>query len=253
VTVSKHLVAEPSADGPTLGMAVQFVLLATVSVTVGLSRAGWLVGTVFALIVWTSLTFGMRRAGMRELGAANRVTLARSMLVGCVAALVTDSLIHHDKPVIVMVAIAAVALALDNVDGRVARRTGTSTALGARFDMEIDSVLALALSVYLADTVGPWVLAIGAARYVFGVAGWLAPWLCGELPARYSRKVIAAVQGIVLVVAASGWLPGAVAAGTLALALAALCWSFGRDTLLLWNGRRATGAELPVPHLVGER
>jgi phosphatidylglycerophosphate synthase len=239
VTVSEYTVAEPSVDGPTVGMAVQFVLLAGVSVTVGLSLTGWLVGTAFALVVWTTLTFGLRRAGMRELGAANRVTLARSTLVGCVAALVADSLRHHDKPVIFMVVIAAVALALDNVDGQVARRTGTSSALGARFDMEVDAILILALSVFVAGHLGLWVLAIGALRYAFVVAGWALPWLCGDLPARYSRKVVAALQGVVLAVAASGWLPGAVSFAAVAFALAALCWSFGRDTVSLLRSKRA--------------
>jgi phosphatidylglycerophosphate synthase len=252
VTVSEYPVAEASVDGPTVGMAVQFVLLAGVSVSVGLSLTGWLVGTAFALSVWTTLTFGLRRAGMRELGAANRVTLARSTLVGCVAALVADSMLHHDKPIVVLVVIAAVALALDNVDGQVARRTGTSSALGARFDMEVDAVLILVLSVFVSGFLGPWVLAIGALRYAFVVAGWLLPWLCGDLPARYSRKVIAALQGVVLVAAASGWLPGAVSLALVLCALAALCWSFGRDTLWLWTAKRA-GTVRPEVQLVAGR
>ena len=39
---------------------------------------------------------------------------------------------------------------LDAVDGQVARRTGTVSALGARFDMEVDAFLILVLSVYVA-------------------------------------------------------------------------------------------------------
>ena len=39
------------------------------------------------------------------------------------------------------------ALALDGVDGQVARRTGTASELGARFDMEVDAFLILVLSV----------------------------------------------------------------------------------------------------------
>ncbi|GAA4940924.1 hypothetical protein GCM10023238_03240 [Streptomyces heliomycini] len=45
--------------------------------------------------------------------------------------------------------LTAVALILDGVDGKVARRTGTSTPLGARFDMEVDAFLILVLSVYV--------------------------------------------------------------------------------------------------------
>ena len=69
------------------------------------------------------------------------------------------------------------ALALDAVDGWVARRTGTVSALGARFDMEVDAFLILVLSGYVAPTLGGWVLAIGLMRYAFVAAGWVLPWL----------------------------------------------------------------------------
>ena len=51
-----------------------------------------------------------------------------------------------------LVVLAAVALVLDGVDGQVARRTGTVSALGARFDMEVDAFLMLVLSVYVASS-----------------------------------------------------------------------------------------------------
>ena len=106
-----------------------------------------------------------------------------------------------------LVALATVALVLDAVDGRVARRTGTASPLGARFDGEVDAFLIVALSVYVARTVGAWVLAIGAARYAFLVAEWLLPWMRAPLPPRYWRKVVAATQGIALTVAAADVLP----------------------------------------------
>ena len=62
-------------------------------------------------------------------GPASWVTLARATLAVAVAALVVDSF-AHDTPVALLVTLAAVALALDLVDGWVARRTGTATALG---------------------------------------------------------------------------------------------------------------------------
>ena len=119
------------------------------------------------------------------------MTLTRATLVGGVTALVADSF-GRPAPVPPLVALTAVALVLDAVDGWVARRTGTASALGARFDMEVDAFLILVLSVYVAQSVGAWVLAIGAARYAFVAAGWLLPWLRGPLPPRYWRKVVAA-------------------------------------------------------------
>ena len=47
---------------------------------------------------------------------------------------------------------------------------GTVSSVGARFDMEVDSVLVLLLSVYAARSLGVWVLAVGSVRYVRWIA-----------------------------------------------------------------------------------
>ena len=106
-----------------------------------------------------------------------------------------------------LIGLVVPALVLDAVDGWVARRTGTMTELGARFDMEVDAFLLLVLSAYVAPILGLWVLAIGLMRYVFVAAGWVLPWLRLQLPYRYWRKVVTAVQGIALTLAASGLIP----------------------------------------------
>ena len=116
-----------------------------------------------------------------------------------------------------------------------ARRTGTATPLGARIDGEADAFLILLLSIAVSQDYGSWVLVIGAARYALLLAGWLIPWLAAPLPPRYWRKVVAAVQGIVLTVAASGVpsrLAGMIA---VAVALLLLAESFGRDVIWLYR------------------
>ena len=135
---------------------------------------------------------------------ASRVTLVRAALAAGVAALAVVS-----GNAALVVALASVALALDLVDGWVARRTGTATPFGARFDGEVDAFLILALSVYVAPEYGWWVLAIGAARYVFLAGEWLLPWMRAPLPRRRWRVVVAATQGVVLTIAAAGILPRA--------------------------------------------
>jgi phosphatidylglycerophosphate synthase len=135
-----------------------------------------------------------------------------------------------------LVLVAALALFTDAVDGRVARRTGTS-AFGARYDGEVDALLILVLSVHVAGSVGAWVLAIGVMRYAFAVAGWLQPWLREPLGPRHWRKVVAAAQGIMLTVAASGLVPAPWSALLVAAALGLLVESFGRDVAWLWRGR----------------
>ncbi|WP_236792581.1 CDP-alcohol phosphatidyltransferase family protein [Amycolatopsis sp. GM8] len=218
------------------GMVTQFLLLAGVGAVAGLGPVGWLTGAAFAVALWTLLTSAMRRTRVYALGPADLVTLARATLVGGVAALVADRL-GTAQPVALFVALAAVALALDAVDGQVARRTGTVSALGARFDMEVDAFLILVLSVQVALAQGLWVLAIGAMRYVFVAVARVLPWLRAALPVSMARKTVAALQGIVLVVASSGVLPAVAAIAVTAGALALLAWSFGRDVNWLWRQR----------------
>ena len=230
------------------GAGAQIVLLAALSAGVGLGPVGWLAGIAYTLGVWTLLTAAVRRARADTLGPAGLVTLVRAVLVGGVTALVTDQLFRGGTPVAALVVAALVvtatlALVLDAVDGQVARRTGTTSALGARFDMEVDAFLILVLSLHVAVLVGPWALAIGAMRYVFVAAGRLLPWMRSALPSRYSGKGVAALQGIVLVVATSEVLPPALTVALVSTALVLLAWSFGRDIAWLWRNARAVGTE----------
>ncbi len=175
---------------------------------------------------------------------ASWVTFARATLALGVAALAAESF-AQDIPVALLVTLAAVALALDLVDGWVARRTGTETALGARFDGEVDAFLILALSVYVAPACGWWVLAIGAARYLFLAGELLLPWMRAPLPPRRWRKLVAAAQGIVLTVAAAGVLPLGLTQALLLAALALLAASMVECTWWLW--RRGDGAVRAEP------
>jgi phosphatidylglycerophosphate synthase len=218
-----------------IGLIAQLVLLATLTGTVGLRGPGWVVGITCGVIMNIALAYGLTRFGADALGPADRVTLTRATLVCGVAALTADSF-TRPAPVPTLVALTVVALVLDGVDGWVARRTETASRLGARFDMEVDAFLIFVLSVYVARQAGWWVLAIGAARYAFVVAGWLLPWMRGSLPARYWRKVVAAVQGIVLALAVAGFVPTPWMSVLLAGALALLTESFGRD--VWWLRRR---------------
>jgi phosphatidylglycerophosphate synthase len=213
---------------------VQVVLLGALSASPGLGPVGWLAGIAYSVGLWALLTAAVRRAEVSTLGPADLVTLARAALVGGVTALVADGLGSGDTAVAPLVVTATVALVLDAVDGQVARRSGTVSALGARFDMEVDSFLVLVLSGHVAALLGPWVLAIGVMRYAFVAASWIAPWMRSPLPTRYSAKAVAALQGIVLVVAASEVPPHPLTVALVCTALALLLWSFGRDVVWLW-------------------
>ena len=230
-----------AARGPLAGLGGQLLLLAVLAQAVGLGRAGWVVGLASALTLEAALARALRRDAAARLGPAGWVTLTRATLAVGVAALAADS-VQRDVPVATLVALASGALALDFVDGRVARRTKTVSALGARMDGEVDAFLILALSVVVAPSAGGWVLAIGAARYAFLAAGWLFDWMRAPLPRRDWRKVVAAAQGITLTIAAAEVVPPALMRAALAVALALLAESFGRDVWWLWRHRRAAGA-----------
>jgi phosphatidylglycerophosphate synthase len=183
---------------------------------------------------------------VRRLGPATWVTLVRAVLSACVAALVAVSFVR-EVSVATLVALATVALVLDFVDGWIARRTGTESALGARLDGEVDAFLIFALSVYVAPAAGAWVLAIGAARYAFLAAGWPFAWMRAQLPRRDWRKTVAATQGITLTIAAADVVPPGLMRAALAVALALLAESFGRDVWWLWRHRNApVPAEVPA-------
>src|SRR5689334_15620051 len=217
-----------------LGMLATAALLGVVSATAGLGAAGWIAGLVTGTAATALIVTVRMRSDQPAMFPADWITLTRALLIAGVAGLVADSFVRPvSSPA--LVTLSAVALVLDAVDGQVARRTGTVTELGARIDAETDAFLILLLSIFVAQDYGGWVLAIGAARYALLLAGWLIPWLAAPLPPRYWGKVVAAVTGIVLTVAASGLPDRRTGMIAVAAALLLLAESFGRNVIWLYR------------------
>ena len=217
-----------------LGMLATAALLGVVSATAGLGVAGWIAGLATGSAATALIVTARMRSDQPAIHPADWVTLTRALLIAGVAGLVADS---FGRPVssTALVTLSTVALVLDAVDGQVARRTGTATPVGARIDGEADAFLILLLSIVVSQDYGGWVLAIGAARYALLLAGWLIPWLAAPLPPRYWGKVVAAVQGIVLTVAASGVPSRKAGMIAVAVALLLLAESFGRNVIWLYR------------------
>jgi phosphatidylglycerophosphate synthase len=162
-------------------------------------------------------------------GPGNVATMLRAALV----ALVTGLIGEPGIPIVASTAggAALLAAALDGVDGWLARRTQMTSAFGARFDMETDVFLVLALSIlaWQFGKAGVWVLLCGLMRYGFVAGGWLWPWLRGPLSPTVRGKSICVVQfvGLSLTILPAIQRPfsGLVAAAT----LAALVYSFWVD------------------------
>ena len=126
---------------------------------------------------------------------------------------------------------------MDGVDGWLARRTRMVSAFGARFDMETDALLILALSVLVwrHAKAGAWVLASGLLRYAFVAAGLVWPWLRAPLPSSRRGRVICIVQIAGLVAALSPLVPWPASAAIAGASLAALGYSFLVDVAGLWR------------------
>jgi len=220
----------------TLGMAVTLVLAMAAASLVSLpgsavAIAVVLQGAISALVVryWPT---------QEDFGWANRATLLRATLVVVLLALIPwlDQLGNWLWGYAVM---ALLALVLDGVDGKLARVTGNNTAFGARFDMELDAlfILGLSLAVLVLGKAGPWVLALGLMRYAFVAASWFWPWLNGALPESFRRKTVCVWQIVTLMVALLPPVPDGFATLTLATALVLLGWSFLVDIRGLYQRR----------------
>ena len=168
-------------------------------------------------------------------GPANQITAARATIVALVAGLVGEV---PSAMVGTCAAFAALVVTmLDGADGWTARRSRLASVFGARFDMEVDALLILTLSILVWQhaKAGPWIVMAGLLRYAFVLAGWIAPWLERPLPLSRRRQAVCVVQIVglsavllpVMAPRASAW----VAAGV----LAALVYSFAADVAWLWR------------------
>lgn len=227
--------------GVRRGLSVCLVGAVALLASLDVGPAAWGVGLACAVVL--AVAAGRRAAadGVAALGPADLVTLTRATLACGIAALVAEGLAGADV-VGVLVPLTVVALALDLVDGRVARRTGTASAYGGRLDGEADAFLILVLSVLVASELGAWVLGLGVIRYAYAVAAHLLPWMQRPLPPRYWRKVVAAYVGVALTLAASGLAPAATTYAVLVVAALLLAESFGWDVVWLWRRRRLNRA-----------
>ena len=216
--------------------ALPAVLPAVALATLGLLGAGGelLAGAVLAYL---AVVAGVSRQASRHraaIGWASRVTLTRAGLVVVLgAALVVPHVLHEQAWW--LVGLAGLVLALDGVDGSLARRLGESSAFGARFDMEVDAalILVLCVAVMMAGLAGPWVLAIGLMRYAFVGAARLWPWLSAPLPPSLRRKVVCVWQVAALMLSLTPVIGPALAVPILGSALVTLALSFAADVAWL--------------------
>ena len=206
---------------------------------VGLPRhVAWRGAALFA-IASSLVLLGLRNHPHKRFGPANFLTTSRASAAAVLAALALDvsdlTAQFRGNVAWIVAGVAGVAVALDGLDGFLARRRGETSDLGARYDMEVDAFLILVLCVlaWRLEKVGVWVLAIGLMRYAFVAAACVMPWLSKPLPPAFRRKAVCAVQGIVLCAIISPLFPSALAGLTAGFLLTLLAWSFLVDVTYL--------------------
>jgi len=225
-----------------------WLLAAGGPVLLGVALVGWSLswlsasGAAFCFLLLATLV--ARYSRTRGLRVADLVTLARGLgvcfLAGFALQALTGGLAKNG--VLAMIIMGSVCLTLDGVDGRVARARREATPFGARFDVETDAAMLVALSVAVAalGIAGWWVVAIGTMRYGYVATSLVVPALRTPLPYRYSAKVVAVAQAVALLAAlVFGLAHGQhwVSTALLLAALASLGWSFGRD--VIWQLRHS--------------
>ena len=180
----------------------------------------FLVGSALTLILAT-LHFPSR-----SFGPANQVTLARAALVALLFGLIGEPLVPW-----LVVIVASFVLVLDGVDGWLARRFGVASDFGARFDMETDAVLLVAL-VALAwqyQKAGPWIILAALMRYCFVASSYFFLWLSRPLPPKRRRQTAYVIQVVTLIVCISPVVVQPLSGAIALLGLAVLSLSFAID------------------------
>jgi phosphatidylglycerophosphate synthase len=228
------------------GVAISLAIAAALPIAFLLARLAasdlGLVARAFAYALVGGGLLAWLAAQHRDLpgfGAANTVTLARGVLVVDLAALLGSA--PSAALAWSIVVLALLVLALDGLDGKIARSRGESSAFGARFDMETDALLILVLAAlaWSHGKAGAWILLAGGLRYLFVAAGLVLPWLADALPASRRRQTVCVVQIVSLVLCLAPFVvpPLSVAIGL--AGLVALLGSFAVD--VAWLARRARG------------
>ena len=227
------------------GAAVAVALAAAATVGAGALLGGWLElpGVVLraaalavaggAILLWLAV----RRLRAPRFGAANSVTLVRAALAVLLAALVGAA--PSAALGWVVVGLGTAGVALDGVDGALARRRDEASTFGARFDMETDALLILVLAalVWQQGKAGAWILAAGLLRYLFVAASWVLPWMGAALPPSRRRQAVCVVQIVSLLVALAPVVARTWSAAPALAGLAVLVWSFAVD--VRWLARQA--------------
>jgi phosphatidylglycerophosphate synthase len=219
--------AEPSRRGRVFGLAHALSMAgAAAAAAVAFDPLWFGAGGAASMVVW--VVIGDRPWARSELATlANAITGLRVCLCASLPVF-----LPRLSP-LAFTAMVVALLAVDGVDGIVARRSGRATAFGARLDLEADAFLTMMLCLLLrqAGLVPAWVLVAGLWRYFYAAMIALLP-ARGEEPRSLFSRLSA---GVLIFSLASSfllgarWAPLAAGVGTAVVSLSfarSLYWSY---------------------------
>ena len=196
---------------------------------------------IYLVILLPLIAFLHTHRPHTRFGPANTVTLIRAAIVCLLASLYGE---RWSGIELLVACVAVLALTLDGVDGWLARLRGMQSRFGARFDMEIDALLVLVLSLltWQSGQVGAWVLIAGLMRYAFVAASVILPWLDRPLLESRRRKTVCVLQLIALIVCLAPILPDVLRTASALAGVFMVTGSFAIDVAWLARQRR-----MPLP------
>ena len=225
-------------DARAVTLGVGLLILAIADFTLPGTQPAIIAISTFIFLATVLVLCAARFRALKPFGAANAITTFRvglmALLIGA-AADASEALATWWPAVL-----SGLALALDGLDGEVARRCRMESRFGAYFDQETDALLILALVLLLAISgkVGPWIVVAGLMRYGLLTAGWILPSLAAPLPKSRFRSGTCAIMVAALVVCLLPILASSQASIIAAIALTALTLSFGKDLIWLLKNTR---------------
>lgn len=181
-----------------------------------------------------------------RLGAANRITLARGLLIGATAGFLAMLPLQPQADWYYVPAVLyTLAVALDGLDGIVARRQQQTTRLGTELDTELDAfgLLIAPLFAVFTDKLPVVYLLVSAAYYLFQ---WGIRWrqqhgqAVYALPPSQLRRYLAGSQMVLVALALWPPLPGSITQGLGIVLMIPLLAGFCRDWLYVSARREPT-------------
>lgn len=193
------------------------------------------VAVIYATVMTVALSKLREHHRHGQFGAANWVTTLRAALTSVVVGGLGET--GRPELALALALVGTAAVVLDGLDGRLARRSALTSAFGARFDMEVDALLILALTivVWVHGKAGLWILVSGLLRYAFVAASWVLAWMRRPLPASRRRQAVCVVQIVALLVVLAPWVSRPWSDTIAAASVVLLCYSFYIDVRWLWR------------------